>query len=158
MNTPDDADHGYIAEVDLKYPTLLHKQHSEYPLAPEKLKISSLSPYQKEMLRTQYQAANPKWCESAINAKIDHYESTPKLVRNLRDKTKYILHYRLLKKYVALGLEIGAIHRVLKFRQSAWLKPFIEFNTKMRAAATSEFGKDFSNCLTIRFLGKRWNM
>ena len=31
---------GYILEVDLDYPSKLHKMHNNYPLAPEKLEIS----------------------------------------------------------------------------------------------------------------------
>ena len=38
---PDDSEEGYILEVDLSYPTALHDFHNDYPLAPEKMKISS---------------------------------------------------------------------------------------------------------------------
>ena len=32
---------GYFLEVELKYPNELHELHSDYPLAPEKLVVSS---------------------------------------------------------------------------------------------------------------------
>ena len=43
---------GYLLEVDLKYPDELHELHNDYPLAPEKLAISSdmLSSFCKKLL------------------------------------------------------------------------------------------------------------
>ena len=43
---------GYLLEVDLQYPDKLHKSHNDYPLAPEKLAVSSnmLSKYCKKLL------------------------------------------------------------------------------------------------------------
>ena len=38
---------------------------------------------------------------------------------------------------------VTGVHRVLQFTQSPWLKPYIDFNTKQRALATSKFEKDF---------------
>ena len=35
----DDAEDGYIFEVDLHYPTHLHDRHDDYQLAPESLVI-----------------------------------------------------------------------------------------------------------------------
>ncbi|KAF0541971.1 zinc finger protein [Gigaspora margarita] len=37
---PDNAEKGYILEVDLDYPYKLHKAHTSYPLAPENIEIS----------------------------------------------------------------------------------------------------------------------
>ena len=36
MSVDDEAEIGYILEVDLEYPPELHDRHSDYPLAPEK--------------------------------------------------------------------------------------------------------------------------
>ena len=41
------------------------------------------------------------------------------------------------------GTEAEKIHRVLQFNQEPWLKPYIEKNTALRAAATNQFEKDF---------------
>jgi hypothetical protein len=48
----DDSEDGYVLEVDLDYPPELHDHHNEYPLAPEKMKVTEnmLSPYAKQML------------------------------------------------------------------------------------------------------------
>ena len=43
-----------------------------------------------------------------------------KLIPNLRDKTNYVLHYRIPK--LSLGMKLIKIHRVLKFKQSDWMK------------------------------------
>ena len=36
----ENSSHGYMLEVDLKYPDDLHGLHNDYPLVPEKLEIS----------------------------------------------------------------------------------------------------------------------
>src|SRR3546814_11563776 len=64
-----------------------------------------------------------------------------KLMLTLRDKPKYVLHYRLLKLYVQLGLQVTKIHRVMRFRQYPFMKEFILHNTALRAKATSDFEK-----------------
>ena len=46
-----------------------------------------------------------------------------KLVPNLRDKKKYVVHIRALDQALKHGLELKKVHRVIQFNQSAWLKP-----------------------------------
>ena len=40
----ENSSHGYMLEVDLKYPDDLHGLHNDYPLVPEKLEISYMLP------------------------------------------------------------------------------------------------------------------
>ena len=113
----DDAEGGYIFEVDIHYPTRLHDRHDDYPLAPEPLVID------RSMYSSTQQAVFP--------------ESTPqrKLTPNLRDKVKYVEHYRNLKLYLQLGISVTTVHRVLTFKQSPWLNAYIDFNTRQRPLA-----------------------
>ena len=133
----DDAEYGFILEVDLTYPPHLHDTHNDYPLAPEKVTIA------RDML-SSYQLNNfpeSRGCE--------------KLVPNLRDKSKYVIHYRNLKTYLDLGLKLVKIHRVIKFRQSPWLKSYIDLNIEKRKEATKvgdKVGKDlFKLCCNAVF-------
>ena len=79
-----------------------------------------------------------------------------KLIPNLNDKTKYVLHYENLKLYESLGLKITTIHRGIKFVESTWLKTYIDLNTHLRAAALNEFEKDFFKIMNNSSLGKQW--
>ena len=66
-----------------------------------------------------------------------------KLIPNLNDKEKYVIHYRTLLFCLELGLKIKKIHRGIKFEESEWMKPYIEKNTRLRTLATNDFEKDF---------------
>ena len=67
-------------------------------LAPEKISVkgTQLSPYQRKILYDQISEEDTNLSKAQVNAKIDAYESVEKLIPNLCDKTKYILHYRNL--------------------------------------------------------------
>ncbi|XP_066931708.1 uncharacterized protein [Clytia hemisphaerica] len=136
----DEAEDGFIIECDLDYPAILHDAHSEYPLAPERMEVAEdmLSPKQKEILRKEN----------------TEFKSYPKLVPNLFDKRKYVLHYRNLKCYLSLGMKLKSISRILTFKQSKWLKPYIEYNTIQRSRSTNDFEKDFFKLMNNSMFGK----
>ena len=81
------------------------------------------------------------------------FKST-KLAPNLLNKEKYICHVRNLQLYLNLGMVLTKIHRCLSFKQKAWVKPYIEFNTCKRKQATNEFQKAFHKLLNNSFFGK----
>ena len=112
------SDTGYFLEVDLEYPDELHELHNDYPLAPEKLAVSS------DMLS--------KYCKEIADEYDIKVGDVKKLIPNLRNKTKYVLHYRNLQLYLFLGMKLIKIHRMLQFRQSDWMKKLIDFNTEKR--------------------------
>ena len=77
----------------------------------------------------------------------DKYEikvgDVKKLIPNLGNKTKYVLHYRDLYLYLSLGMKLTKIHRVLKFKQSDWMKKHIDFNNIKRKNGANSLEKDF---------------
>ena len=138
------SDIGYILKVDLEYPKELHELHNDYPLAPEKLAATNdtLSKYCKEIA-------------DKYDIKVGDIK---KLIPNLADKSKYVLHYRNLQLYLSLGIKITKIHRVLKFKQSDWRKKYIDFNTKKRMSATNDFEKDFFKLMINSAYVKQWKI
>ena len=66
-----------------------------------------------------------------------------KLLATLEDQKNYVVHISPLKQPLNHGLELEKVHRVIKFRQEAWLKPYIDKNTELRTNAKNEFEKDF---------------
>ena len=77
-----------------------------------------------------------------------------KLIPNLCAKKNYVVHHEALKHYESLGLKITKIHRGIKFKESAWLKLYIDLNTRLRAKATSDFEKDFFKLMNNSVFGK----
>ena len=105
----DDAEDGYIFEVDLTYSQDLHDARDDYPLAPESSEIG------RDMYSPAQQAALPQTAPQR------------KLTPNLRDKVRYVLPYCNLKLYLQLRLVVTRIHRVFTFKLSTWLKTYIDW-------------------------------
>ena len=122
---------GYFLEVDLEYPDELHELHNHYPLAPEKIANSS------NILSTYCKQIADKYKIKVGNVK--------KLIPNLGNKIKYVLHHRNLLLYLSLGIKLTKIHRILKFKQSDWMKKDINFNTEKGKNANNDNEKDFLN-------------
>ena len=47
-----------------------------------------------------------------------------KLIPNLNNKKKYVLHHRNLKQYLSLGLKLTRIHRGVKFYENLHRPPY----------------------------------
>ena len=111
------SDIGYFLEVDLEYPNELHELHNHYPLAPEKLAVSN------NMLSN--------YCKKIADKYDIKVGDVKKLIPNLGNKTKYVLHYRNLQLYLSLKMKLIKIHSALQFKQS-WTKKYIDFNTEKK--------------------------
>ncbi len=103
-----------------------------------------------EDIRTQQPKLTPEAVEKKVNAK----KTSPKLIASLETKKKHICHYRLLQKYLELGMTLDGVHQVIKFRQSPWMKPYIDMNSELRKEATSEFERDFYKLMNNSVFGK----
>ena len=139
---PDEGDIGYIMEVDLQYPKTKHWEHSGFPLAPvkKKIKLDELSPYNKQIQN------------SSGTKKL--FTNAEKLVQTLEDKDRYVVHYRVLKLYLRLGMKLKNVHRVLQFKQKAFMKPFIESNVERRRQAKSSFEGNILKLINNSIFGK----
>ncbi|KAJ8915271.1 hypothetical protein NQ315_014779 [Exocentrus adspersus] len=125
MNIPDNAEIGYIFDCDLEYPTYLHQLHSDLPLAPQHM-------------------TPPRPSISKLK----------KLLLTLYPKNNYVVHYRNLKMYLKHGLRLKKINRVLRFKQSPWLKKYIDLNTTLRQQAKNDFDKNFYKLMINSVYGK----
>ena len=136
---PADDPEGFILEVDLEYPEDLHNAHNAYPLAPEHMVVQKkwMSEYQHNSLGVGVAPTDVE-----------------KLVPNLRNKDRYVLHYRNLQLYTSLGMHLTKVHRALRFEQSPWMEPYIRMNTELRKKAASDFEKDLYKLINNLVFGK----
>ena len=118
--------------------------HNDYPLAPEKLAVSS------DMLS--------KYCKKIADKYEIKVGDVKKLIPNLGNKTNYVVHYRNLQLCLYLGMKLTKIHRVLKIKRSDWMRQCIYFNTEKRMTAADDFEKDFFKLIVNSVFGKKWKI
>lgn len=85
---------------------------------------------------------------------IDNIMKNEKLLLTFHDKKNYITHFSMLKHALKHGLILKKVHRVLQFKQTAWLKPYIDLNTRHRAQAKNAFEIDFYKLMNNAIYGK----
>ena len=140
VNIKSNSSNGYTLEVDVEYPQELHDIHNDYPLAPAKIDIP------KEWLS--------KYCLRIANVHNITTGTVKNLVPNLMNTNNYVVHYRNLQQCLELGMKLKKIHRILKFKQKDWMKPYIDFNTQKRKEATNEADKNHFKLLNNAVYGK----
>ena len=86
--------------------------------------------------------------------RVECKNGVKKLIPNLRDKTKYVIHYKNLIQCLRAGIKLKKIHRGIKFVESEWMKPYIDMNTNLRAMAKNNFEKDFYKLMNNSVFGK----
>ena len=94
-------------------------------------------------------------------------KNVEKLFCDFIPKKNYVVHYKNLKQYLKMGIEITAVHRGISFEQSPWMEPYIRKNTELRKTAANSFEKDFFKLMnnscpvfgkTIENIRKRQNI
>ena len=120
---PNDGEWGYSLEVTVDFPDVVADRLSEYPPLCDKREVTpdELSPFTKELMEKQ--KLKPA--------------KTKKLISDLLPKKNLKIHFTLLKSALALGVRLLTVHRVVKYKQSAWLSPYIRFNNECRKKSTS---------------------
>ena len=101
-----------------------------YPSAPDKLEIS--------------QNILSNYCFSIANEYEIKIGGVNKLVPNIGKIGKHLVHYRNLQLYLSLEMKVTKVYRILKFKQSNWLKKYIDFNTGKRKNSSNSFEKDLN--------------
>ena len=86
--------------------------------------------------------------------KVECKNKVEKLIPNLRNKTKYVIHYKNLIQCLKAGMKLTKIHKGIKFVESEWMKPYIEMNTNLRIKAKNNFEKDFYKLMNNSVFGK----
>ena len=124
----------------ISYIAKRHDLRNDYPLAPEKLEIS------QNMLS--------KYCFNIANKYGIKIGGVNKLVPNLDNKSQYVVQYRNIHLYLSLGMELSKVHKILKFKQSDWLKKYIDFKTDKRKNAANSFEKNYFELMNNSVFGK----
>ena len=140
LNKIHNSKYGYFLEVDLECPENFHDEQNDFPMAPEKIKVTEdmLSPFRLDII-------------NEYGIKVG---TTNKLIPNLIPKKNYVVHYRNLKYYLSKGRILTKVHKILEFRQSPLMKPYIDFNTQKRMEATNEADKSFLKLMINSVYGK----
>ena len=77
-----------------------------------------------------------------------------KLICTIEDKEQYVIHLNALKQALSHGLIMKKVHRVIKFNEEEWLKPYIDMNTKLQKEAKTDFEKNFFKLMINSVFGK----
>ena len=134
LNTPDDSDHGYYIVCDIDYTNECKERTEQLALMPNKRKIND-----NELGYRQREKSKAR---------------SEKLILDQNNKTEYMVHYRMLKFYIKMGVNVTIIHRIIKFKQDYIYSDYIQNNTNKRATAKTEAEKDVRKLMNNSLYGR----
>ena len=95
------------------------------------VKPDEISPYTKALI------------EKVGTGTVNSVLNSPKLIADLMDKKSYICHWKNLEVGLRAGYRIKRVHKIIRFTQKAFCKPYIDVCIKARSQAKNEFEKNF---------------
>ena len=137
LNTPDDNENGYFIECELEYSAEIKENTENFPLCPYQTKADT------ELFTTFMNSV-----------KQPNYKPTKKLMCDLTNKQKDMIHYRMFKFYTKMGMKVTHIHTIYRFKQSLWLEKYTNHNTQKRTKAKTNFENDLYKLMNNAFFGK----
>ena len=137
LQIPDDNEYGFFIECDLLYPAEIKEKTKNFPFCPYQTK------------------ADPNLFSGYMNnVNQPNYKPTSKLMCDVTNKSKNMIHYRMFKFYLNQGMKVTKIHTIYRFKQSPWLSKYIDHKTQKRTVAKTNFEKDLYKLMNNAFFGK----
>ena len=134
LNTPVDSDYGYYIVCDIDYTNEGKERTEQLALMPNKREINEN--------------------ELGYRERVGGKARSEKLILDQNNKTEYMVHYRMLKFYVKMGVKVTKIHRVIKFKQDYICRDYIQNNTNKRATAKTEAETDVRKLMNNSLYGR----
>ncbi|XP_046806281.1 uncharacterized protein LOC124419759 [Lucilia cuprina] len=79
-----------------------------------------------------------------------------KLFADLNHKYNYVIYYKNLQQCLKHGLKLERIHKILKFKQTNWLKSYITLNSNGKTCFEKHVFKLLTNALYNKIIEKRY--
>ena len=134
---PDNNPYGFFIECELEYPAVIKEKTENFPHCPYQTK------------------ADPECFSDFMNSvKQPKYKPTEKVMCDLTNKQKYMIHYRMFKFDTKMGMRVTHIHTIYRFKQSPWLEKYNSHNTRKSTKAKTNFEKDLYKLMNNAFFGK----
>lgn len=135
--------------VDLVIPEEIKQQTDMYPFAPEHRRI--YREYFKDETTKTLTPFLKRWSEANQGEKMSEFTG---LVCTLYDKSKYNVHWRLLKFYMEHGIEVRKVYFGIMFDEGDYLAGYIRKNIEIRNTRKDELGKTLYKLLGNSIYGK----
>ena len=135
--------------VDMHFPDEVKRATDMYPFAPEHRRI--FKEYYANLEKKELTPFLKRWSEANNGEMMKEFTG---LVCTLYDKTKYNVHWRLLKFYKEHGVKITKVWFGVIFDEGDYLAGYIRKNIEIRNTRKDELGKTLYKLLGNSIYGK----